>query len=169
MFSETFPLPPCSQRTCYFSITPPTHGDLSTETPCYSPTYNLPQSPADPSNPLLAYRDSQYGSCPSSPTTSTFCSLLQMQTAAAHSPQSSRPRPYPIQNVLHVTSDDSISSDDSKSSMDSTKSSLDLARCSRCQRTPSIDTKTGKSNFFQYGLNLWYCSRCAGLVGLTNR
>ena len=171
MFSETFPSPPCNRRTCYFNITPPTHSDLSTETPCYSPTYNLAQTPADPSNPLLAYRDSQYSLCPSSPTATTFFSLLQMQTAAAHSPKSSssRPQPYPIQNVLHVTSDDSMASDDSSSSTDSTNSSLDLARCSRCQRTPSIDARTGKSNFFQYGLNLWYCSRCAGLVGLTNR
>lgn len=168
MLSETFS-PPCSRQTCYFSIPPPSYSHFSKETPCHSPTYTSFQPSADPSNPLLAFRDPQDDCCPTWPTASTLSSLLQMQTAVAHSDHSSRPRPYPIQNVLHVTSDDSLSSDDSSSSMDSTKSSLDLARCSRCQRTPSIDAKTGKSNMVPYGLNLWYCSRCANLVGLENR
>lgn len=169
MPSDTFPTPPCSRRTSYFSIIPPSYSHFSTETPCLSPTYNSATTPADPTNPLLAYREPQDLPYPSSPTTNTFSSILQMQTAAAHGNKSSRPRPYPVQNVLHVTSDDSVSSDDSSSSIDSTKSSLDLARCSRCQRTPSIDARTGKNNMVQYGLNLWYCSRCASLVGLKNR
>lgn len=167
MFSETFPSPPCSRRTCYFSISPPSYSHYSTETPLYSPTFSPLGTPADPSNPLLAYRDQQELPHPSSSTTNTSTSFLQMQTAAAHGDKMSRPRPYPVQNVLHVTSDESIGSDDSASSTDSSKSSLDLARCSRCQRTPGVDAKTGKSNMIQYGLNLWYCSRCASLVGLN--
>lgn len=169
MVSETFPSPPCSRRTCYFSIVPPSYEHFSTETPCHSPTFSQVQTPADPSNPLLAYRDPQEALFPTSPTTSTFSSLLQMQTAAAHGNQTGRPQPQPVQNVLHVTSDDSVASDDSTSSVNSANSSLDLARCSRCQRTPSFDIKTGKSNMVQYGLNSWYCSRCASLVGLNNR
>lgn len=167
MLSETFS-PPCSSQTCYFSIVP--SDDLvSTETPCYSPTYNLARSPVDPSSPVLAHSNPENARYQTSSIASAVFSLLQMQTAAAYGNQPTRPRPYPIQNVLHVTSDDSVSSDDSSSSLDSTKSSLDLARCSRCQRTPSVDAKTGKSNMVQYGLNLWYCTRCANLVGLNNR
>jgi hypothetical protein len=169
MFSETFPSTPCSRSPiCYFSITVPSYTHSSTETPLCSPTYNPVQTPSDPENPLLAYRKSQelYGPTSPMPNTSSF---LQMQTAAAHSNQASRPRPHPIQQDVLVTSNDSMASDDSSSSIDSTKSSIDLARCSRCQRTPSVDPKTGKSNMVQYGLNLWYCSRCASLVGLTNR
>ena len=167
MFSETFPSQPYSRQTCYFSISPPSYSHFSTETPCYSPTFSPLETPADPSNPLLAYRDPQQASYLTSPTTNPYTSILQMQTSAAHVNKMSRPRPYPVQNVLHVTSNESMESDDSSSSSDSTKSSLDLARCSRCQRTPSIDTKSGKSNMVQYGLNLWYCNRCASLVGLN--
>jgi hypothetical protein len=148
-------------QTCYFSITPPACSHYSTETPLYSPTLSPGDTVCDPVHPLLAYREPNSSILPSSPTTrSTF---LQMQTAAAHP---SRPRPAPIQNVLHVTSDDSTSSEESVSSTDSSKSSLDIARCSRCQRTPSIDVKTGKSNMVQYGLNLWYCSRYALLPAI---
>ena len=84
-----------------------------------------------------------------------------------------RPQPQPQQNVLDVTSDDSISSTSSSSSgrgsMHNIFSSPEIARCSRCHRTPSIDIKTGKSNMVQYGLNQYYCSRCATMVGFFNR
>lgn len=156
-------------QPCYFSIQPPTYDHLiTTETPCYSPTLSPLETPTDPTNPFLAYRGPQNFSSPSSPTLGT---LLQMQTAAAHKHSPSRPRPYPVQNVLHVTSDDASSSDSSSSSASgSPKASMEIvARCSRCQRTPSTDLRTGKSNMIQYGLNLWYCSRCAAMVGMTNR
>ena len=156
------------QPVCYFSISPPAYSHFSTETPICSPTFGPVETPADPTNPLLAYRQSHTSSPPLSPLHLPVWSVLQMQTAAAHGHSPSRPRPHPVQNVLHVTSDDSITSDSSSSTY-SPKSSLDLARCSRCQRTPSFDARTGKSNMVQYGLNLWYCSRCASLVGLTNR
>jgi len=169
MFSDTFPSPPCSSpTTCYFSITIPSYAHFSTETPSSSPTYYPLQTLSDPQNPLLAYRNRQELTNPTLPMPNT-ASFLQMQTAAAHDSQASRPRPHPIQQDVLITSDDSMGSDDSSSSNDSTKSSVDLARCSRCQRTSFVDLKTGKSNMIQYGLNLWYCNRCASLVGLTNR
>lgn len=89
--------------------------------------------------------------------------------------QQIRPQPQPQQNVLHVTSDDSITSTTSSSYASSTGSrhnifsSPESARCSRCHRTPSIDIQTGKSNMVEYGLNQYYCSRCAAMVGFFNR
>ena len=163
-------LPPTDSPSCYFSIELPDHDILSTESPCSSPTLGPVETPVDPTHPLLAIRDPQHLRTLSSPSsTDAFSSFLQMQSVAAYKHSPSRPRPYPVQNVLHVTSDDSMSSCSSTSSIDSSKSSLDLARCSRCQRTPSINVQTGKSNMVSYGLNLWYCSRCASMVGLTNR
>jgi len=160
-------------RPCYFTICPPVHHHFSLETPCCSPTFSLSEleTPADPTNPLLAYREPPYLpsilSAPSPPV-----SLMQAQTSAAHDSTTSRPRPVPAQNVLHITSDDSTSFDSSSSASSYASgmmSPLELARCSRCHTTSSIDVKTGKSNMVQYGLNLWYCSRCASMVGLTAR
>ncbi|KXT04695.1 hypothetical protein AC578_2137 [Pseudocercospora eumusae] len=158
-------------RTDYFTLgnTANNYSHFSVETPCASPTF----TPGDDTSaciehPLLASREFTTRSPAESQMASNF---MSRQTAAAHGQLSGRPRPYPVQNVLHVTSDDSTSSAESssKSSLSSTTSSPELARCSRCQRTPSIDVQTGKSNMISYGLNLWYCSRCAALVGLTKR
>jgi hypothetical protein len=154
---------------CYFSYVPPGYSHFSDETPCCSPTFSPDElSPsADPRHPLLASRTTAQ---PTANTTRIHTSsLMQAQTSAAHG-LTSRPRPHPVQNVLHVTSDEACSSDDSSSSIDfGIASPPELARCSRCQRTPSLDLKTGKSNMVQYGLNLWYCTRCAAMVGLSNR
>lgn len=155
-------------HSCYFSISPPSHDHFSAETPYFSQVCSPAETPTNPTHPLLATTETESFSAPSSPTRHATSSFLQMQTAAAHS-HPPRPRPVPVQNVLHVTTEDSTSSDGSFSSTSSTSSSLDLARCSRCQRTPSIDVRNGKSNMVQYGLNLWYCSRCAAMVGLINR
>lgn len=154
-----------SRQPCYFTYIPPTttyNNHWSDETPCSSPIAGSPDEihPVDQANPLLAHR-------PALPRMSS--NFMQRQTTAAHNHSASRPRPHPVQNVLQVTSDDSADSDDSSSSMDSLASPSEMARCSRCQRTPSLDIKTGKSNMIQYGLNLFYCSRCAGIVGLINR
>ncbi|WPA96138.1 uncharacterized protein RHO25_000744 [Cercospora beticola] len=95
--------------------------------------------------------------------------LMSVQTTAAHAQSPTRPRPVPMQqNVLWTSSNDSSSSSDSSSSDSSSDSTSQIpvtARCSRCQRTPSVDIHTGKSNMISYGLNLWYCNRCAALVG----
>lgn len=157
---------------CYFTIKPQSynHHDpyshYSIETPHSSPTLSDAGFDilSDPSNPLLAHR------IPANPYTPTMLtSPMQLQTSAAHAV---RPSPQPVQNVLHVTSDDSNASSSSSdndvvSSYDSLRSNscLDTARCSRCQRTASLDPNTGNSNMLQYGLNLWYCTRCASIVG----
>nr|POE77392.1 hypothetical protein CFP56_09039 [Quercus suber] len=150
-----------STTPCYFTIpiTRSTNNHFSVETPCCSPTFDAEQpSASDPVNPFLAYR------VPALHMSSKMDSLMQAQTNAAHGNSPLRPRPRPLQqNVLHVSSDDaSSSSSDSSDSYEHPES----ARCSRCQRTPSLDGRTGKSNMVPYGLNLWYCSRCANIVGL---
>ncbi|KAF1827136.1 uncharacterized protein K489DRAFT_405870 [Dissoconium aciculare CBS 342.82] len=97
--------------------------------------------------------------------------FLQLQTGAAYStkgsnPTASRPAVRPTQNLLDL---DGSSDGSDCSAVDACPSSQEYARCSRCQRTPSIDVRTGLWNMIQYGLNLWYCSRCAALVGLPKR
>lgn len=172
-------VPESEASICYFSLEPAAFDNhFSSETPLHSPVSNRTETSADPSNPLLARRNSEVLFTPVSPLLNAASTILQMQTAAAHGRGQSRPQPFPVQNVLHVTSDDWSSSDSSSSgtssspasttpAFESAKSSLDLARCSRCQRTPSIDVKTGKSNMVQYGMNSWYCNRCAAMVGLN--
>lgn len=168
-----------SSSTCYFSISPPlynhlSHEHFSVETPGIISLPNF--SPSDvpsayPNNPLLAQREVVYSPGPASQTimSASGSNLLQLQTAAANVMIPTRPRTKPTQNVFQVTSDDSRSSCSSDSSSSSLSSMPDTARCSRCQRTPSIDIRTGSSNMVQYGLNLYYCSRCAAIVGLVNR
>jgi hypothetical protein len=84
-----------------------------------------------------------------------------------------RPQPQPQQNRMDINSDGSVSSTpmstSGRGSMHNIFSSPEIARCSRCHRTPSIDITTGKSNMVQYGLNQYYCSRCAGMVGYYSR
>jgi hypothetical protein len=179
--STTTPGSPCSSYLpCYFTYTPPTYDHFSVETPSASPTpiHSPGQPDCDPSHPLLSYRPPHQQA-----TTMASSDLMRMQSNAAQVAPI-RPRPVPQQNLLQVTSDDSITSSNSSNRSSSTSSSnsgcssrtsLDMfsspeaARCSRCQSTSSVDLRTGKSNMVQYGLNLWYCSRCAGMVGLVQR
>ncbi|KAF2211415.1 hypothetical protein CERZMDRAFT_90899 [Cercospora zeae-maydis SCOH1-5] len=116
-------------------------------------------------HPRLAFRPLNHPPHLSPAMASNFMSL---QTSAAHAQSPTRPRPVPMQqNVLWTSSNDARSSSDSSStsSADNTSNLPVTARCSRCQRTPSVDIQTGRSNMISYGLNLWYCSRCAALVG----
>ena len=144
-----------SNQTCYFSLVLQTHHHFSDETPCSSPTSATfsPGGPlSDPNNPLLALRQTAVEMA--SPQRGT---LLQLQTSTAHP---TRPRPVPLQDMF-VTSDDST---DSTSSSDS--GTIQTARCSRCHRTTSVDSSMPhKSGMLQYGLNQWYCTRCATIVG----
>ncbi|GAB7354368.1 hypothetical protein MBLNU459_g4874t1 [Dothideomycetes sp. NU459] len=158
-------------RTCYFSIIP-IQSAFNDETP-----FCTPYSPgdkaivADPFNPLLAYR--------SPPLSPSFLSVkmdaskfLQMQTQAAHPVHIDRPQPRPLQNVLAVSDDcaESPSSESSSMEYPLSQSPEETARCSRCQRTTSFDLTTRKpSNMVSYGLNLYYCTRCAKIVGFHNR
>lgn len=155
-----------THRPDYFSVIPPTYEHFSVETPHCSPSFCQDDcTPSYSQHPLLASPREFYPQPQDHEAPKT--SFMSMQTSAAHG--SPRPRPYPMQNVLHVTSDDSTSSTESAGSLGSPASTPEFARCSRCQRTPSVDVRTGKSNMVQYGLNLWYCSRCATLVGLIKR
>ena len=162
MITTGFALKEFTSSPCYFAINPPTYDHHTVETPLATPLSSPGETSPNPLNPLLAYCAPQMPSMASA-------NLLKLQTAAAHG-QPIRPRPQPHQNVLQVTSDDSTTSSDSSSSSDSDSwSPPETARCSRCQRRPSTDIHTRKSNMVQYGLNLYYCSRCAAMVGMVNR
>lgn len=58
-----------------------------------------------------------------------------------------------------------------RSSSDSHPSNyLDIVRCSRCQRSLSIqNSSTPAAGVVQFGMNSYYCSRCATMVGFNNR
>ena len=166
--SNAIPLP------CYFTYNPTVYDHLSVETPSASPIHSPGDPDCNPHHPLLAHRPPQATNTSNNRVSDDF---FRMQTAAAHE-SPIRPSLAPQQNLLQVTSDDSVTSSSSSSSGSSASSSRtslemfstpELARCSRCQRTPSTDVRTGKSNMVQYGLNLWYCSRCANMVGLVQR
>ncbi|KAK4635857.1 hypothetical protein CLAFUW4_01343 [Fulvia fulva] len=153
------------RRLDYFTVVRPNYNHYSVETPCCSPSLNSSEDVhCYPEHPLLASPDFD-SHLLESPAPKMSANLMSLQTAAAHGHSKSRPRPYPMQNVLYVSSDDSSGSD-SRSSSISPMTPV-AARCSRCQRTNSVDLKTGKSNMVSYGLNLWYCGRCATLVGLN--
>lgn len=115
-----------------------------------SPTTSSPLhdiTPCHPDHPLLAQRE-LYSS--GHFHTNMAANLMSVQTSAAHghSPSPTRPRPTPMQqNVLWTNSDDSTSSSESGE----TSMEAPVARCSRCQRTPSVDIQSGKSNMVSYG------------------
>jgi len=57
-----------------------------------------------------------------------------------------------------------------RSSSESTGSSLsfDIVRCSRCQRSLSIENASSPApGVVQFGMNSYYCSRCASMVGFN--
>ncbi len=99
--------------------------------------------------------------------TRPMASFMQTQAFPAYGRTTSRPSAHLVQDLLHVTSNDANSSDSSDRSDSSDFLYIGVARCSRCQRTPSLNVRTGKSNMLQYGLNLWYCNRYAVLVGMN--
>ncbi|QKX53291.1 uncharacterized protein TRUGW13939_00369 [Talaromyces rugulosus] len=50
----------------------------------------------------------------------------------------------------------------------SSHSFLDIVRCSRCQRSLSIQhTSPPAAGVVQFGMNSYYCSRCASMVGFN--
>jgi hypothetical protein len=163
--SNTAPSP--IQGVCYFSIQHNKYSSYNDETPLTSPfTPPGENIVSDPSNPLLAFRP-----CMQSPSTNQtrpgMESLLQLQTQAAHIPPPRRPQPQPLQNVLAVSDD---YSDDSSSDQGISQAPMELARCSRCHRSQSIDMSTGKAaNMVAYGLNSFYCLRCANITGFLQR
>jgi hypothetical protein len=159
-----------SCEPCYFMIKPTTYHHYSSETPLTSPILSPGETLCDPFHPLLSYRR------PQANLNMAATNFFKLQTAAAHGQPITRPRSTPQQNVLHVTSDGSGSSDSSSSESSPptvnhawASNGIEAARCSRCHRTPSIDVRTGKANVVQFGLNSYYCTRCASMVGLLER
>lgn len=164
-------------QPCYFSVkrTSTSTSSSSTSESC-SPDLTTPYSSSTPSsNPLLT---GWFDDTPQfiSPYTMNASNFMQLQSHAAHN--GTRPQPHPVQNlhqdVLDLSndgsdssnSDSSLASSSSEQSFSTTPNSLP-ARCSRCQRTPSQDLTFGRpSAMLQYGLNLFYCTRCAHIVGL---
>lgn len=193
MFSSRDIIPP-SRQACYFSITPgqaSQHG--SVETPLCSPELqNLDNPVADPSNPLLAVTLSPPPilRLNSRKMVSDGSNLFQLQSRAAHQPERrTRPQPQPVQSTSILGADDDLSSSDlasprsgadslvpSAASSDcsdcpSTRSSPQSfsARCSRCHSHSTTNVQTRKTNMVAYGLNLYYCTRCADITGLGRR
>ncbi|KAF2142043.1 uncharacterized protein K452DRAFT_287244 [Aplosporella prunicola CBS 121167] len=85
--------------------------------------------------------------------------LLQLQTSAAYS--SKRPQPQPIQDVLDLSPISDSRSGSDASSHGSFAPALQTIRCSRCHRTASF----GSKQMVSFGVNSYYCTRCASIVG----
>lgn len=149
-------------------------------------------------NPLLAGdhnpSSSSTQSTPSRDRRPTFSSanFLKLQTTAAVARPTMRRNSQPLQDLLETSSNEgrprtasagmsrmssmSISGAETPSPGGSTDFSdespspgLAGARCSRCKRTPSVDHSTMPKKMVQYGLNQFYCSQCAQMVGLAPR
>jgi len=91
-------------------------------------------------------------------------SFLQLQTQAGHGSRPASVGPGP---KVGSRSNESVSTLSSSNGSQSPKT-LDIVRCSRCQRTLSIDTKTNvifPQGAVRFGTNSYYCSRCASVVG----
>ncbi|KAB2580684.1 hypothetical protein BFW01_g6630 [Lasiodiplodia theobromae] len=178
MHSSSAVTPPASTSlnngVCYFSFVPASRPEnsfidhYSTETP--SPAlYDLSvQTPSEPSNPLLAARDWPV-SFVVSPAAMDASKILQLQTAAAYSYQN-RPQPQPVQDVLDLSpissrsGSDASSASSSRTSVSGESPSVQFIRCSRCHRTDTA----GSKNMVGYGINSYYCVRCADIVGYSH-
>ncbi|KAF3394265.1 hypothetical protein F1880_004916 [Penicillium rolfsii] len=44
---------------------------------------------------------------------------------------------------------------------------LDIVRCSRCQQSLSLASHSTASGVVQFGMNSYYCHRCASKVGFV--
>ena len=105
---------------------------------------------------------------PSHPlTTMSASSFLQLQTRAAHPPR--RPRNEPNENTQVTASRSSstcASSPRSSTELSPLQSPfIDWARCSRCHRSVSVDGSLPSTTGVSFGINSYYCQRCANLVG----
>lgn len=104
-----------------------------------------------------------------SPNIMSASSFLQLQTRAAHPPKRSQNQP---DQHTQVTASSSSSTCDSspRSSTESTPPQspfIDFARCSRCHRSVSVDGSPPSMTGVSFGINSYYCQRCANLVGYT--
>ena len=142
------------EQTCYFSISPSRTSHFSQDIPssCSSPTI-LPETPSDPSNPLLALRSTHSHFSPPS-WAMDASKLLQLQTAAAYG----RPEAQARQK-----STSSSASTDSNASTPGASASTEVVSCARCRRTSN-----GPSGMVSYGTNQYYCRHCADIVGYNS-
>jgi hypothetical protein len=87
-----------------------------------------------------------------------MASLLQLQTQAARAVNSSS-----IKHNAHEI----IGSRASSSSPSSASTSMEIARCCRCQQALIFHTGASPTSLepVQFGLNSYYCHRCASVVG----
>lgn len=46
-------------------------------------------------------------------------------------------------------------------------SNFDIVRCSRCQRSMSLEKNESSPGIVRFGMNSYYCSRCASMVGFV--
>lgn len=161
--THSSPPSPTSTTVCYFSIPAARSSFESTDdTPFASPLepFTLPETPSDPNHPLLALRAAVTPQAERRPRKMDASKLLSLQTGAAYA---SRPQPQPLQ---HTPQMDSTSTTDSAASSDvSSLNSTFAVRCSRCHRSMSEGTDPSKSGMVSFGTNLYYCSRCASIVG----
>lgn len=104
-----------------------------------------------------------------SPNIMSASSFLQLQTRAAHPPK--RSQDQPDQHTQVTASCSSSTCDTSpRSSTESTPPQSpfrDFARCSRCRRSVSVDGSPPSMTGVSFGINSYYCQRCANLVGYT--
>ena len=147
---------PSSSRFCYFSLDS-TH---NTSRRMNHHSNSLPQTPTEDES-------TGFFTMSASATPSDYrmdaSRHLQLPTQNSLTTRD-RPQPQPLQNVLHI--EDLSSDDESISSTCSAPTQSMTARCSRCHRTLSTDASAGITpGNVSYGLNLWYCSRCAAFVG----
>lgn len=176
--SSVTPEASTSNAVCYFSFIPPSHQNtsdyashFSAETPSpglYSDDLSV-RTPSEPSNPLLAARLPP-ASIHLNSAAMDASKILQLQTAAAYSYQS-RPQPQPVQDVLDLSPISSRSGSDASSNSSSSRTSVSgdsptaqFIRCSRCHRTDTA----GSKNMVGYGINSYYCVRCADIVGYSH-
>ncbi|PYH76506.1 uncharacterized protein BO66DRAFT_80536 [Aspergillus aculeatinus CBS 121060] len=52
----------------------------------------------------------------------------------------------------------------SPASSSPTSMNFDIVRCSRCQRSMSLENESSPG-VVRFGMNSYYCSRCASMVG----
>ncbi|KAF2838007.1 hypothetical protein M501DRAFT_915906, partial [Patellaria atrata CBS 101060] len=154
----------------YFTYIPHPSTHFSIETPLPSPADSSGELPSpDPYNPLLAYRELP---TPLDMTANSQASkVLQLQTTAAYTQMPRKAQA--IQDVFDLEDDGSEDATETYSRSSSTSSTANstpvpptFVRCLRCRRDFSTGSavSTG-SHKVQFGVNLYYCGRCASLVG----
>jgi hypothetical protein len=91
-------------------------------------------------------------------------SFMQLQTQSGHKRPSTGGH-SDSSSSTNSNGSNLSSSVSSGSSTPKTSCDLDIVRCSRCQRSLSIDPTGRSNNAVRFGMNSFYCSRCATVVG----